>query len=158
MLIVSIECGASPERMLARLAPSACSSPRPSEWRRSSSSASRGWLVTIARVAVLLPPAEGRHVVVVAVQEPGLAGAGLRGPVGLPALEPVRAARAASAPMWGALPSAQRPAQDVVGEAVDLEEDDAGHVGVDRAAADAAPGGATTLRYQVSSSSIASSE
>ena len=48
VLIVSIECGASPERMLARLAPSACSSPRPSEWRRSSSSASRGWLVTIA--------------------------------------------------------------------------------------------------------------
>ena len=48
VLIVSIECGASPERMLARLAPSACSRPRPSEWRRSSSSASRGWLVTIA--------------------------------------------------------------------------------------------------------------
>ena len=47
--MVSIECGASPERMFARLAPSSCSSPRPSEWRRSSSCASRGWLVTIAR-------------------------------------------------------------------------------------------------------------
>ena len=30
------------------LAPSSCSSPRPSEWRRSISAASRGWLVTIA--------------------------------------------------------------------------------------------------------------
>ena len=49
VLMVSIECGASPERMFARLAPSSCSSPRPSEWRRSSSCASRGWLVTIAR-------------------------------------------------------------------------------------------------------------
>ena len=48
VLIVSIVCGASPERMFARLAPSACSSPLPSEWRRSSSAASRGWLVTIA--------------------------------------------------------------------------------------------------------------
>ena len=47
--MVSIECAASPERMFARLAPSSCSSPRPSEWRRSSSCASRGWLVTIAR-------------------------------------------------------------------------------------------------------------
>ena len=37
VLIVSIECGASPERMFARLAPSSCSRPRPSEWRRSSS-------------------------------------------------------------------------------------------------------------------------
>jgi hypothetical protein len=49
VLIVSIECAASPDRMFARLAPSAYSSPWPSEWRRSSSCASRGWLVTIAR-------------------------------------------------------------------------------------------------------------
>ncbi len=48
VLIVSRLCGASPERMFARLAPSAYSSPRPSEWRRSSSAASCGWLVTIA--------------------------------------------------------------------------------------------------------------
>ena len=39
------------------------------------------------RATVLLPPAERRHVVVVAVQEPRLAGPGLRRPVGLPASE-----------------------------------------------------------------------
>ena len=88
---------ASPERMFARLAPSACSRPRPSEWRRSISAASRGWLVTIARAALLLPPAERGHVVVVAVQQPGLAGAGLRGPVGLPALRAGGRRRASSA-------------------------------------------------------------
>ncbi len=49
------------------------------------------------RAPLLLPPAEGGHVLVVAVQEARLAGAGLRGPVGLPAPQPVRAARAPSA-------------------------------------------------------------
>ncbi len=48
VLMVSRLWGASPERMFARLAPLENSSPRPLEWRRSSSSASRGWLVTIA--------------------------------------------------------------------------------------------------------------
>ncbi len=43
------------------------------------------------RVAVLLPPAEGRHVVVVAVQQARLAGARLRRPVGLPAPQPILA-------------------------------------------------------------------
>ena len=92
VLIVSIECGASPERMLARLAPSACSRPAPVGVPPLD-------LFRVARVvgddrraAVLLPPAEGRHVLVGAVQQPRLAGAGLRGPVGLPALQPVRAA------------------------------------------------------------------
>src|SRR5215207_1376584 len=47
VLIVSRLCGASPERMFARLAPSENSSPRPSECRRSSSIASFGWFVTI---------------------------------------------------------------------------------------------------------------
>lgn len=37
------------ERVFARLAPSPCSRPLPSERRRSSSSASRGWLVTMGR-------------------------------------------------------------------------------------------------------------
>ena len=113
--------------MFARLAPSACSSPRPSEWRRSSSAASRGWLVTIARAAVLLPPAERRHVVVVAVQQPGLAGAGLRGPVGLPALQPV-AVVVHPARERRRVAVAQRAPQHVVGEAVDLQEQHAGHV------------------------------
>ena len=84
-------------------------------------------------VAVLLPPAEGGHVVVVAVQEAGLAGAGLGGPVGFPALEPVRAGPQPAAKMRGAAVG-DRPAKDVVGEAVDLEEDDPGHLGVDRGA------------------------
>ncbi len=108
------------------------------------------------RVAVLLPPAEGGHVVVVAMEEPGLAGAGLRGPVGLPALEPVRPAPQPAAQVGG-VAVGDRPAQDVVGEAVDLEEDDPRHIGVDRGRCAGAPDGATTLRYQVSSSSIASS-
>ena len=42
--------------------------------------------------ALLLPPAERRHVLVRAVQQPRLAGAGLRGPVGLPGKQPVRSA------------------------------------------------------------------
>ena len=108
VLIVSIECGASPERMLARLAPSACSSPRPSEWRRSSSSASRGWLVTIARAAVLLPPAEGGHVVVVAVQQ---ARPGRRRSARTSRSPSARAGgsrRAIQRARFGALPSAQR--------------------------------------------------
>ena len=84
VLIVSIECAASPDRMFARLAPSAWSSPRPSDWRRSSSSASRGMVRDDRLAAVLLPPAEGGHVVVVAVKQAGLAGARLRRPVGLP--------------------------------------------------------------------------
>ena len=92
------------------------------------------------RAALLLPPAEGRHVVVVAVQEAGLAGAGLRGPVGFPAAQPVRA-RAQPAREVGGAAVGERPLQDVVGEAVDLEEEDARDVALDHllAAARLAP-------------------
>src|SRR5215213_625743 len=50
VLIVSRLYFASPERMFALLAPSSYSSPRPFEWRRSSSAASLGWFVTIGRL------------------------------------------------------------------------------------------------------------
>ena len=75
--------------------------------------------------ALLLPPAEGRHVVVVAVQEAGLAGARLGGPVGLPAQEPV-AAVVRPARQVGRVAVADGAPEHVVREPVDLEEVDAG--------------------------------
>ena len=54
---------------------------------------------------VLLPPAEGGHVVVVAVQQPRLAGAGLRGPVASPSRAAGSRRRASSGRATGALPS-----------------------------------------------------
>ena len=91
-------------------------------------------LLGVARVvgddraaAILLPPAEGRHVVVVAVQQTRLAGSGLRGPVGLPALQPV-AVLAQPARHDRRVAVAQRAAQHLVGEAVDLQEDHPGDV------------------------------
>ena len=79
------------------------------------------------RAAVLLPPAEGRHVVVGAVQQARLAGAGLRGPVGLPAAQPVGAAAQPGGEVRR-VAGGQRPVQDVVGEPVDLQEEHARHV------------------------------
>jgi hypothetical protein len=124
--MVSMLCGASPERMFARLAPSAYK-------QAAAVRAPALDLGGVARVvghdraaALFLPPAEGGHVVVVAVEQPGLAGAGLRGPVGLPALEavvlmcPARERRRVAV--------AHRAPQDVVGEAVDLEAQQAWHV------------------------------
>ena len=108
------------------------------------------------RPPLLLPPAEGGHVLVGAVQEPGLAGAGLRGPVGLPAPQPVRAAAHPGGQVRRAA-VLQRPQQDVVGEPVDLEEEDAGDLALDHLLRRRA-WRRTTLRYQASSSSIASSE
>jgi hypothetical protein len=81
------------------------------------------------RVTILLPPSECGHVVVVAVQQPGLAGAGLGRPVGLPAGEPV-APLSKPARQGGGVPVAHRPPEDLVGEPVDLAEDDAGNIGL----------------------------
>jgi hypothetical protein len=98
-------------------------------------------LLRVARVvghdraaAILLPPAEGRHVVVVAVQQARLARAGLRGPVRLPALQPV-SLLAQPARHDRRVAVAQRAAQHLVGEAVDLQEDHSGDVRRDRARA-----------------------
>ena len=77
------------------------------------------------RAALLLPPAEGGHVLVGAVQEARLAGPGLRGPVGFPAAQTVDAAAHPGGESRRAA-VLQRPQQDVVGEAVDLEEEHAG--------------------------------
>ena len=75
--------------MLPRLAPPAASRPPPSEWRALD-------LDRVLRVvrdhrpsALLLVPAEGRHVLVAPQQQPGLAGAGLGGEVALPGHDPV---------------------------------------------------------------------
>lgn len=87
---------------------------------------------------VLLPPAERRQVAVVAVQDPGLAGAGLRRPVGLPAHEPM-AALVDPARQRRDRAVAQRPSQHVVGQPVDLQHQQAGHVGRDRVARPGAP-------------------
>ena len=74
--------------------------------------------------AVLLPPPERRDVVVVAVEQPRLAGAGLRGPVCLPpeqavvtVVHPAREVRCVAVP--------DRALQHVIREPVDLEEVDA---------------------------------
>ena len=85
------------------------------------------------RAAVLLlPPAERGHVVVVAVQEARLAGARLRGPVRLPAVQQVAPA-VRPARQVRRVAVADRAAQHVVREPVDLEEVDARHVGLDPA-------------------------
>jgi hypothetical protein len=78
---------------------------------------------------VLLPPAERGHVVVGAVQQARLAGTGLRGPIGLPFVQAV-AAVVHPARQHGCVAVAQRAAQDVVGESVDLEAQEARHVGL----------------------------
>ena len=76
----------------------------------------------------LLVPAEGRDAVVVAVQDPGLAGRGGRGQERLPARQPV----AAGANPVGQVRDAAGPdlaGQDRLGEAVDLDDHEAGLVG-----------------------------
>jgi hypothetical protein len=77
---------------------------------------------------LLLDPAEGRDVVVGAQEDPGLAGPGLRGEVGLPFDEPV-AVLGDPAGHVGRAAVAHRVAQDGKGEPVDLQEDDPRHVG-----------------------------
>ena len=87
--------------------------------------------------ALLLDPAERRDVLVGAEQDAGLAGAGLRGEVGLPLGEPV-AVLGDPARHRRRAAVAHRVAQDRQREPVDLEEDDPRDVG----AARARPGGA----------------
>ena len=79
---------------------------------------------------LLLDPAEGGDVVVRAEQDPRLARARLRGEVGLPLEQPVRAL-GRPAREHGRVAVAHRPLQDGQRQAVDLEEDDAGGVGLD---------------------------
>ena len=83
------------------------------------------WMVGDDRLsAVLLPPAKGRHVVVVAMQQPGLARTCLGGPVRLPTREPVGAGLHPACHSRG-ISIADRAKQHVVGQAVDLEEQQA---------------------------------
>ena len=90
---------------MPRLAPPPASRPVPVACRRSISAQSAGDEHDHHRAALLLDPAERRDVLVGAEQDAGLAGAGLRGEVGLPLGEPVAVARRPSAPSSGALPS-----------------------------------------------------
>ena len=77
---------------------------------------------------VLVVPAERGHVLVVAVEDAGLAGAGLRRQVALPAGDLMGAATyPAGQRRHGA--RRDRPPQDGFGEAVDLQEEHPGHVG-----------------------------
>ena len=76
-------------------------------------------------VAFLLPPAEGRDAGVGAVQDADLPGRGHRGRQGLPLAQPVLA-RAQPLGDEGHVPGAQRVAQDGLGKAVDLEDDEPG--------------------------------
>ena len=77
---------------------------------------------------LLLHPAEGGDVLVRAEQDPGLAGSGLRGEVGLPLREPV-AVLGDPAGEVGSAAVAHRVTEDRQREPVDLEEDDPGSVG-----------------------------
>ncbi len=77
---------------------------------------------------VLVVPAERRHVLVVAVEDAGLARPGLRRQVALPSGDLMgAAAQPAGQCRHGA--GGDRPSQDGFGEAVDLQEEHAGDVG-----------------------------
>ena len=89
----------------------------------------------------LLHPAERRDVLVRAQQDPRLAGARLRGEVGLPLGQAV-GVLGQPAGHGGRVAVAHRPAQDGQGKPIDLEEDDAGNVG----GRDGTSGGARSRR------------
>ena len=139
VLIVSIECGASPERMLARLAPSAWSRPRPSEWRRSSSSASRGWLVTIARPRSFSHQRKAGMSSLEPCRRPAWQAPVCEDQSVSQRLQPVRA-RAQPGGEGRRRAVADRPQQDVVGEAVDLQQQQAGDLALGDQCRAAAPG------------------
>ena len=81
---------------------------------------------------LLVPPAEGGDVLVRAEEKAGLRGPGLGRPVGLPLDEAMRALLHPARHVRS-VPAAHGAPEHVVAEAVDLEEDHAGHVGLDRA-------------------------
>ena len=83
------------------------------------------------RASILLPPAEGRHVLVRAMKQSGLAGAGLGGPVGLPALQGVRSGLYPRRQVRSAV-LGERPLEHVVREPVDLEKRHTGNLGLDQ--------------------------
>ena len=79
----------------------------------------------------LVDPAERRHVDGRAVQDAALADTGLRRPPGLPADQHMAAV--ADPPMQGGhISGTERPPEHGVGDAVELDEHDARHVGDDR--------------------------
>ena len=90
--------------------------------------------------ALLLVPAEGGHVVVAAQQQPGLAGAGLRGEVALPGNDAMGSLLEPAGHVRG-VAFAKRLAQDRLRQSVDLEQDhprDLGAVGLAHATRPAA--------------------
>src|SRR3954453_23892391 len=78
-----------------------------------------------------VPPAEGDDALVVAEQDPGLARAGLRREIGLPAHETVGSLVEPPSEVRH-LPRRNRLREDRLGEAVDLQEEHTGHVGRER--------------------------
>ncbi|CAM5347232.1 hypothetical protein SGRI78S_01633 [Streptomyces griseus subsp. griseus] len=91
---------------------------------------------------LLLVPAERGHVVVAAVQDGQLAGAGLTGPVGAPGGEPVSGGVGEPAGDGGHEAVGRGLDQDVVAHSVELEEDGAGRsvaAGFGRSRGSAAP-------------------
>src|SRR3954464_14118169 len=129
--MVSRLCTASPETMFARLAPFENRRPRPLEWRRSISIASRGWFVTIALprsfshqrnagMSSLSPCRSPAWQAPVCADQSGSQRVSSCGPPALPAAPGGRGRRVAAL---------QPPPEDVLREAVDLEEEQPGHVG-----------------------------
>ena len=96
--------------------------------RRSISAQSGGAEHVISVAGLLLHPAEGRDVLVRAEQDARLAGARLRGEIGLPLGQAVRVLAQPAGHVRG-VAVAHRPAQHGQREPVDLEEDDPGDVG-----------------------------
>ena len=96
-----------------------------SERRRSISAQSSGSEQAISRRRLLLDPAEGGDVLVGAEQDPGLAGAGLGGEVGLPLGQRRSPPRPSQRAMLRRAAAAHRVLEDRQREAVDLEHDQA---------------------------------
>ena len=126
-LTVRMTSSASPESRFPRLEPPFASRPTPLECRRSSRAIGRR-RARHQYARVLLDPAERRHVVVRAEQDPRLTRSCLRRQVGLPLDQPMRVLREPAGEVRrGAV--AHRSLQHREGEAVDLEVDDPRHVG-----------------------------
>ena len=131
-LTVRMVSSASPDSRLPRLAPPPASSPIPGVPALDLRAVRRRRAHHQAAV-LLLDPAEGRDVLVGAHEDPGLAGTGLGGEVGLPLGQAV-ALVGDPARHRGRAPVAHRVAEHRQREAVDLQEHDAGHVGTGAAA------------------------
>ena len=126
-LTVRMTSSASPESRLPRLEPPSTRRPMPVARSRLDPRAVGGSGARREQAALLVHPAERGYVVVRAEQDPRLTRAGLRGEVGLPLGQPVRALGDPAGHV-GCVPVPHRPSEHREREPVDLEVDDPGNV------------------------------